>query len=349
MLAWPLMMWLWANAHPGFAIGFILMGLAAAGQGGTLAWRWLAARAGASETGPVPLRAEWRSLLWLVGISLAGLAALALTPYGPGLVTFPLRTVSIGVLRDYIDEWQTPDFHMLESQVFIWLLLATLAAIGLSGRRVDLTDLLMVSAFAYLSLLAGRNIATFGLVAAPVLPRHAQAGLDAVARGLPALAARLRPGSAGPPRPIAVLLNWLILALVAVAAGVKLALPLDPATNAELALRAMPVAAVDFLRRERPAGPMFNEYAWGGYLAWSLYPDYPIYIDGRTDLYDEAFLLEYVRLVSGADDWEARLNARGVRLLVIPAASSLAESARRSPNWVEAHRDPVAAVFERVP
>ncbi|MBI3286387.1 MAG: hypothetical protein HYZ65_16280, partial [Burkholderiales bacterium] len=73
--------------------------------------------------------------------------------------------------------------------------------------------------------------------------------------------------------------------------------------NEQLALRTQPVLAADFLREAHPAGPMFNEYGWGGYLSWTLYPDYPIYVDGRTDLYDEAFLLDYMQLASGAEQW----------------------------------------------
>jgi hypothetical protein len=284
----------------------------------------------------------------LAGITLACLAVLLTTPYGPGLITFPFRTLSIGVLRDFIDEWQSPNFHMIEAQVFIWLLVATLAAIGLSGKRMDLTDVLMLGAFTYLSLIAGRNIATFALVAAPVLTRHAQAGLEALAAflGRPHWLAQ-NPGPA--PRPINMVLNWSILGLVLIAALAKISLPLDATLNAELALRFQPVQAAQFLKQSRRAGPMFNDYGWGGYLSWTLFPDFLIYVDGRTDLYDEQFLLEYVQLANGTEQWESILARHGVRLLVIGANSPLAAQAGRSQMWTELHRDAVAVVYERTP
>lgn len=46
-----------------------------------------------------------------------------------------------------------------------------------------------------------------------------------------------------------------------------------------------PVQAVDFLKKNHINGNMFNEYGYGGFLLYSLYPDYKVFFDGRTDLY----------------------------------------------------------------
>ncbi len=63
--------------------------------------------------------------------------------------------------------------------------------------------------------------------------------------------------------------NWLIMLLVLVAGVVKVTLALDPATVQQARADALPVAAVAYLEDERPAGPMFNSYNWGGYLIWT--------------------------------------------------------------------------------
>jgi hypothetical protein len=44
---------------------------------------------------------------------------------------------------------------------------------------------------------------------------------------------------------------------------------------------------------------MFNSYNWGGYLLWEL-PEYPVFIDGRTDLYDDELVEEWLRVVRAA-------------------------------------------------
>ncbi len=46
-----------------------------------------------------------------------------------------------------------------------------------------------------------------------------------------------------------------------------------------------PVKAVNFLRQYHLSGHMFNEYGYGGYLLYQLYPQYKVFIDGRTDVY----------------------------------------------------------------
>jgi tetratricopeptide (TPR) repeat protein len=48
-----------------------------------------------------------------------------------------------------------------------------------------------------------------------------------------------------------------------------------------------PKNAVDFIRKNNLQGKMFNEYGYGGYLLYHLYPDYKVFIDGRTDVYIE--------------------------------------------------------------
>src|SRR3972149_3980355 len=183
---------LWANAHGGFAFGFIFIALTLAGQALALVWRVLTAgRAqgepsapSAGHTGDVGLP----GLAWLAGIGLACAVAVMLNPSGPAMLLYPFKTVSIGVLRDFIYEWQSPNFHLKELQPFLWLLFATLGMMGLSGRRADLTGLLLVSGVAYLGFLAGRNVSLLAVVAPPVLTRHAAQAWEELRARFPARA-----------------------------------------------------------------------------------------------------------------------------------------------------------------
>ncbi|NIV40206.1 MAG: hypothetical protein GWN58_65630, partial [Anaerolineae bacterium] len=55
------------------------------------------------------------------------------------------------------------------------------AAMGLSRRRADWTDLALIGLFGYMGLLAVRNIALFALVAPAVLSRHTVLAIDDLA------------------------------------------------------------------------------------------------------------------------------------------------------------------------
>ncbi len=46
-----------------------------------------------------------------------------------------------------------------------------------------------------------------------------------------------------------------------------------------------PVNAAQFIKRFHLQGNMFNEYGYGGYLLYELYPQQKVFLDGRTDVY----------------------------------------------------------------
>ena len=180
----------------GLRWAFCCMRIYLAGEG----WAWLQARLISGKTAgedqaPRPetiLGSPFRlKRLLFIGVLIVG--AVCINPSGPVMLLYPFKTVSIGALQDYIQEWQSPDFHLLSVQPFIWLLLLTLGAAGASRRRLALTDFLLVAGFAYLGLMAGRNVALFALAAPPVLARHATPLLESWSHG-----ARVPPGSSSP-------------------------------------------------------------------------------------------------------------------------------------------------------
>jgi hypothetical protein len=68
-----------------------------------------------------------------------------------------------------------------------------------------------------------------------------------------------------------------------------------------------PQRAVPYLDQQAVAGPTFNPYGWGGYLMWKWGPNHRVFIDGRSELYEEAGVYgDYLRIVDLAPD--ARLS-----------------------------------------
>ena len=92
---------------------------------------------------------------------------------------------------------------------------------------------------------------------------------------------------------------------------------------------------------------MFNSYNWGGYLLWRLYPQYAVYVDGRTDVYDDAFLRNYLALTSVAPDYAQRLAQSGAQFVVIESKSLLDQFLARTTGWRETYRDEQAVIYVR--
>ena len=84
---------------------------------------------------------------------------------------------------------------------------------------------------------------------------------------------------------------------------------------------------------------------WGGYLDDQLYPRYPVFIDGRMDLYTATIADEYAQVVQLAPDWRTILASHGVRIVLMPPSSPLAVALAAEPGWQRAYADPTAVVF----
>ena len=367
----PILTAVWANVHGGFVLSILLIGLeilamsidvllprlriairkggsAAASEGGEASF----GRTSELEAGSAPAAGESSEefgsdvtglgdprigkLKVLIGVGLASVAAIVINPFGPTMLAYPFRTVSIGVLQDFIQEWQSPNFHQIEVQPFLWLLLIVLFAMAISPKRPTSIELIHIGVFAYLGFLAARNIAIFALVAAPVLSRHLGAILvNWIPRrtGGKELSSRLT-------RP----LNLFLLVLIAFVALIKGALPLSIQFNKDTIVDQMPAKAVEYLLDNQPEGPLFNSYNWGGYLLWSLHPQYLSFVDGRTDLFDDAVLEEYLDVWRGNEGWQEILSKWGIQTVLIETDSPLARELLRN-GWTAVHEDDQATVF----
>lgn len=302
----PLLMLFWTNSHPGFAAGYILLFIYFLDA--SLALLVKDKAFGFKEIGR-KLRHSDVSHFIIIAILL--LLASSINPSGPRILLYPFETLSIGILRDFIQEWQSPNFHDLAMQPFLWSLLLIIALLGFSKRRIVLSDFLLISVFAYMALMAGRNIALFALAAAPAMSRHGQDVSSRIARKF-----NFRLRMDRPPTGIQKYLNVAILLIVILLVLVKSSLVIDRDRNTDYFAEGLPLEAVQYLSVNRPQGNLFNSYNWGGYLIWAL-PQYPVFVDGRTDLYSDTLLSEWLSIVAAEDGWERKLEYWNVRLLLL--------------------------------
>jgi hypothetical protein len=332
---------LWSNLHGGYVLGLLLIGAMIAGEvlnhllgfkrQEVLSWKKIA-----------------RLVVWEL---ISGLVVLV-NPNGLATWLIPFQTVNVGVLREFIVEWASPDFHEFTLQPFLWLLLGTLGVAGVSGRRLDGSDLIGVVGFAYLAFLAQRNFGPFAMVAAPVLSRHLTAGLhnwqpdlDLKMSRLGQWWAKLSQGgevSTG----VRLVINGLIVGLISLAAIAKLLAVASPQKVSSYLEDSYPVDAVQWVEENRPPGRLFNSYNWGGYLMWALH-DYPVFVDGRTDLYNDLLLRKYLQVATGQEGYAQILNEYQVNLVLIEANSGLARVLEAAEGWNVAFRDDQAVVFVR--
>jgi hypothetical protein len=136
------------------------------------------------------------------------------------------------------------------------------------------------------------------------------------------------------------------VAAVLIAYGVAAHQGLDQQTLIRQLDREYPVRSASFIAEKRLQGPLYNTYNWGEYLVFNL-REYPVSIDGRTDLFGAVMDTRAMATVNAYDlEHDPDFQRAHVILLerFLPLASYLANDHR----FKLVYSDHIAAVFIRV-
>jgi hypothetical protein len=108
----------------------------------------------------------------------------------------------------------------------------------------------------------------------------------------------------------------------------------------------LPVNAVNYLRKNPAPGPLYNTLDWGGFLIWYM-PNYPVAIDGRTDLYGDELEEQFFTTANGAPSYinDPYLNQAGV--VILQKSNRLESLLESDPRFHLVYEDALAAVFFR--
>lgn len=286
----PLMV-LWANCHGGVIMGAASLALFALSS-------------------LVEQRAEPKKALSIILWALSGIAASLANPN-----TYHLYAIAFGVTKggfsQFIVEYQSSYAAFVRygsvTILYYWVLLALVACVPLAGGGRPLWQSLVVTFIGGMSFAFVRNIAFLSVGLAPQAARCVGMALKFIdARRVPAVLIRAA---------VTVLLlgSFMYHAKEAFREG---------SLRAEVN-EYYPAGAADFIRSSGLSGRMFNEYGWGGYLIWRLYPDHKVFIDGRG-IYEAVFSQSVAisaggtERVAGLPAWKAYLKAYDVDFVVLP-------------------------------
>jgi hypothetical protein len=120
-------------------------------------------------------------------------------------------------------------------------------------------------------------------------------------------------------------------------------------------IAAAPKDAAAFLKGLPVRGNMLNDYGFGGYLIWTLYPEKKVFIDGR--MLDAAVYNEYRAVTltrqSQAHSWEDILRDYDISYVIVPPLLHqgqiypLVEKLYDSTEWVLIYNDHTSLIFLR--
>lgn len=250
---------------------------------------------------------------WLVFGAVSAIALL-LNANGLAGIEQPFRTSGAAMLP-YIGEWHasTP----INTPFFFGVLLLGLGGLLWAGVRVPIGRLLLLLLLLALAFAHMRHQGAFIIVAACILPPVS------------------RTTERWSPAPL-----WLCAAAVPFLAF-RLMVPVTPperASNPRGLIAAIPPA----LRSQ----PVFNEYTFGGPLILAgIRP----YIDGRAEIYGDAFVIDYVNIADGDMDAFQRAARRyDIRWVMLQRnQKSLLHALQSSGKWRRIYTDDVGAIDVR--
>jgi len=143
-----------------------------------------------------------------------------------------------------------------------------------------------------------------------------------------------------------------VLVVVVAVAVIKIDSDISPPVQAKLDASSYPIGAADWLASHPGVGThMYNQYGWGGYLAYRFYPDSSrqVFIFGEAELMGDPLLNEYNDVQNLRPDWAAILDKYHVDYVVFNTGAALSNVLTTQPGWKVAYQDPVATIFVRTP
>ncbi|TWT42308.1 Tetratricopeptide repeat protein [Phycisphaerae bacterium RAS1] len=337
----------WTNSHTVFILGPLLV------------WLFTGCDAVQRVVGSIGRRPTKRSGaaafvdLRLVICALLVTAACWLNPYGRAGVLFPFLLLS-ELQKDHllgraISEFISPFQVEYASWAPDWWSAWLAAAAGLllfiaNWRRFDFARFATFVAFTYLASLAARNVSMFALVTAWASLRNLHERLEtgAARRAVRPASALPNLGHAG------FSLAALVLTFFSVNDYLRVEVFKSPRRfGLGLVESQAPRAAADFLLASGARPNVMHSMTDGDYLTWAAYGKYPVYVDGRLEVYDPRFMREY--LLGMEQSYQQIADARSVNVLFMQRATAepIIAHALASKQWVPVFVDPRNVILVR--
>jgi hypothetical protein len=303
----PITMWIWANVHGTFALGFGYLALHLIG-------RWM--------EGAPPLRDREREIT--IGTAIASVVVF-LNPYGLDLILFPIRLMGRGQVLAHVEEWQSPNFKDVGG-IFFGIFIVTTILI-FARKSPSKRDLLVSIVFLVLGFWAVRNVGLTVIVVLPVLARLVRPK-------------QARPNAEGrsPVNRIAV------VALLFV--GVFFLTWAYGQPNFDLKQYPV-AAYDNLQQRHLDGHRMLTTDAWGGYLIADAWPKQHVFYDDRYDMYPLAVTAAYDKLAGLGAGWQKTLDDYKIDIVMWPKGGPILQGLALDPDWQQIYTDKLATIYAR--
>lgn len=298
----PFLAFLWVNLHIYFFIGMALYGI-------FLLERLISRKFFRTE--------------WLIG-ALMGLAVL-INPHGLAGALYPLtilKEYAYGVVEN--EPLVNNLAYGWERVTIFYIFFGSLVLVGTGlirrykGWKKKVLDVLSLSLLGYGAWTMQRNLNLYALVLLPILSQNFPIEFS-WAKDFPRLGRRLWATGA---------MAVLFLGIYAVQSN-QLYILMDSSRRFGLGVSLAAEEAVEFIKTNQIAGPVFNNFEIGSYLIWKLYPGQKVFVDGRPEAYSAKFFNKvYKPMLGDEQSWLTLSQQYGINYIFFNH-NSLSDNAQK--------------------
>jgi hypothetical protein len=326
----PVML-VWANAHGAYIFGIAILGAFATGLTADLVFGRSLTKYREVRSEPVS-HANIRLTKTAWQVTIVSTVVTLINPHGIAGLIYPFTYLGDNASTRYISEWFAPRFN--EAQFWPFAVVLALSVYGLfkNWKRIPLFAVIQIGALGFLGVQSIRNITPFSVVALPWI------GL-AFKRKAPRQKKSRLPNGASFIHGVA--------ALTMIAAAAAMGGPwVASSAIARNDSVTYPTKGVEWIRAN-PQSRLLNQYEWGGYLTWFA-PKVPVAVDGRPDMYGDAFMDRYVSIWRATDGWQKRLDHDGYNRVFGAPQAPVVLKLRSTPGWTVRYEDKQSVVLDRI-
>jgi hypothetical protein len=326
-----LLMIIWVNSHGAFITGIVYIGI-------DIAVRFI------SSIYSKSFNKDIHQLKKSILIFLIACSALLINPTGFQILGTVFTFLQNKYLTSQTLEYQPPNLIAPSFIPFTIFLIICAYYLFRFRKNIKLIDAIQIVVWSIFGIISARNIPLAIIVGLPILSAYygRKNNLnDAIndgkkaSSGIGYIFPRLAIGIGLP-----VLISIAVLVLVLKGPGMI--------QRNEFLPTKFPVKAVDYIMSHPIKGNMFNEFTWGGYLLYRLWPGEKVFIDGQTDFYGEDLTREYADVYNGNNNFEAILNKYSINWVIVRQRSKLAFELEKSPElWKLDYRDELSVIYSR--
>ncbi len=215
--------------------------------------------------------------------------------------------------------------------MFAFKILLISAALSLVAnfKRVNVRDVLLISAAFYMAATHIRWVPLFAYFAAPVVALNASRYLESSGRESPYLNMGFR------------LFNIFLVAFLTLNF-----LYVKDRTLYGVGLKSgvYPEGTVSFMKKENIGGNLYNEYVFGGYL---IHNGFKVFIDGRTPTVYSPYFFWKTRLIETPARWKRLAEEYGINASLVKLNNKFCEAVWKDGEWVPVMFDDVSALYLR--